>query len=108
MAYASTAMAIPTIRMPPMSMPKLRWPRLSPRGRALLMMVIMASPCFLCDAIGYCVERFYHTADEIADRRAPNHILGQISIFQAACPSTDMPAIEQRLWAAGQSGEGSS
>ena len=98
MAYAITIMASPTIRVPPISMPKLRWPRLSPRARALLMMGIMASPCFLCDAIGYCVERLYYTADEIADRRAPDRILGQISIFQVACPSTDMPAIEQRLW----------
>jgi hypothetical protein len=89
----------PAIHMPSMTMPKLRWPFLSPRGRALLVMAVMISPCFLCDAIGYCVQRFYYTADEIADRRAPDRILGQISIFQVACPSTDMPAIEHRLWA---------
>jgi hypothetical protein len=100
MAHASTLIANPAIRMPSMTMPKLRWPLLSPRGRALLMMGIMISPCFLSDAIGYCVQRFYYTADEIADRRAPDRILTNIRIFQVACPATDMPAIEQRLWAA--------
>jgi hypothetical protein len=100
MAYASTVMAGPTICMPPMSMPKFQWPRLSQRARAPLMMGIMISPCFLSDAIGYCVQRFYYTADEIADRRAPDRILTNIRIFQVACPATDMPAIEQRLWAA--------
>ena len=100
MAYASTAVTNPTIRMPSMAMPKLRWPLLSPRGRALLMMGILISPCFLSDAIGYCIQRFYYTADEIADRQAPDRILANIRIFQVACPATDMPAIEQRLWAA--------
>jgi hypothetical protein len=100
MAHASTAMANHAIRSPSMTMPKLRWPLLSPRGRALLMMGIMISPCFLSDAIGYCVQRFFYTADEIADRQAPDRILANIRIFQVACPATDMPAIEQRLWAA--------
>ena len=64
------------------------------------MMGIMVSPCFLSDAIGYCVQRFYYTADEIADRQAPDRILANIRIFQVSCPATDMPAAEQRLWAA--------
>jgi hypothetical protein len=100
MVHASTVMASPAIRMPSVAMPKLRWPLLSPRARALLMMAVMASPCVLCDAIGYCVQRLAYTSDEIADRRAPDRILAQISIFQVACPSTDMPAGEQRRWAA--------
>jgi hypothetical protein len=87
MAHASTVMASPAVRMPSMTMPKFRWPLLSPRGRALLVMAVIISPCFLCDAIGYCVQRFYYTADEIADRPTPDRILGQISIFQVACPS---------------------
>jgi hypothetical protein len=94
MAQASTAMASPAIRMPSMTMPKFRWPRLSPRGRAFLVMAVIISPCFLSDAIGYCVQRLNYTADEIADRQAPDRILGQISIFQVACPSSDMSAIE--------------
>jgi hypothetical protein len=99
MAYASTVLGSPAIRMPSLVMPKLRWPRLSPRTRALLMMAVMASPCVLCDAIGYCVERLSYTADEIADRRTPDRILAQVSMFQVACPATDMPATEQQLWA---------
>jgi len=99
MAHASTLIANPAIPMPSMTIPKLRWPLLSPRGRALLMMGIMISPCFLSDAIGYCVQRFYYTADEIADRQAPDRILANIRILQVACPATDMPAAEQRLWA---------
>jgi hypothetical protein len=106
MAYASTAMGSPAIRMPSTPMPKLRWPRLSPRARALLMMAVMASPCVLCDVVGDCIERFSYTADEIAARRAPDRILAQISMFQVACPSTDLPAIEQRLWAAEASQHG--
>ena len=100
MAHANTVLANPDIRMPLAAMPSFRLPLLSPRHRAILMMGIMISPCFLSDAIGYCVQRFYYTADEIADRRAPDRILEQISIFQVACPSTDMPAVEHRLWAA--------
>jgi hypothetical protein len=100
MAYASTVVTNPTIRTPSMAMPKFRWPRLSQRTRAFLMIGIMVSPCFLSDAIGYCVQRFFYTADEIADRQARDRILANIRIFQVACPSTDMPAIEHRLWAA--------
>ena len=100
MAHANTVLANPDIRMPLAAMPSFRLPLLSPRHRAILMMGIMISPCFLSDAIGYCVQRFYYTADEIADRRAPDRIRANISIFQVACPATDMPAIEQRLWAA--------
>jgi len=100
MTYASTVVTNPDIGMPSLAMPKLRWPRLSQRTRALLMMGIMVSPCFLSDAIGYCVQRFFYTADEIADRQAPDRILANIRIFQVSCPATDIPAAEQPLWAA--------
>ncbi len=99
MAYASTAIAGPGIRIPHMTMPQLRWLRLSPRARALLMMGIMISPCFLADPIGYCVQRLFYTADQIAEREAPDAMLSQIRKFDVACPATDMSAAEQRIWA---------
>src|SRR5262245_6888674 len=92
MAYASTMTGYPAIGMPSMLMPKWRWPRFPPRARALLMMAVTVSPCILCDTIGYCVERFSYTADEITNLQAPDRILAQISMFQVACPSTDLPA----------------
>ena len=100
MAYASAAMASSVIRVPSVAIPKFVWPRLSARTRALLMMAIMISPCFLSDAIGYCVQRFFYTADEIADRRAPDAILANIRIFHVACPDTNASAAEQGRWAA--------
>jgi hypothetical protein len=99
MAYASTFVSSPAIRMPSVAIPKLQWPRLSPRARALLMMAVMASPCVLCDAIGYCVERLCYTANEIADRRAPDSMLTHVRIFQVACPASDMPAADRERWA---------
>src|SRR5580692_3863064 len=77
MTYASTAIAGPRIRIPHIAMPKLRSLRLSPRARALLMMGIMISPCFLADTIGYCVQRLFYTPDQIAERAAPDAILSQ-------------------------------
>ena len=73
MAYANTAFAIPQIRAPHVAMPKFRWPRLSPRARALLMMGIMISPSFLANSIGYCVQRLFLTADQIAAKQVPDH-----------------------------------
>src|SRR5271157_2513634 len=99
MANASTALARPDIRLPQVTMPKLRWPRLSPRARALLMMGIMISPCFLADTIGYCVERLFYTANQIAEREAPDTMLSQVHKFDVACPAADMPAAEQENWA---------
>jgi hypothetical protein len=99
MAYANTVVTSPDIRMPSLPMPKLRWPRLSQRTRALLMMGIMVSPCFLSDAIGYCVERFFFTADEIAVRRAPDEMLKYVNIFHVACPNTGTPTADQSHWA---------
>jgi hypothetical protein len=106
MAYASAVTKSPIIRVPSVAMPKLQWPRLSLQGRALLMMAIMASPCFLCDAIGYCIERLSYTAEEIADRPARDSILAQVAIFQVACPTADSSATEQQLWAAEASKNG--
>ena len=82
MAYAIAR----EIRMPSVAMPKVRWPRLSQRTRALLMMGIMVSPCFLSDGIDYCVQSVSHTSDEIAERRAPPTIFTNINIFHVACP----------------------
>ena len=92
MTDASAVMASREIRMPSVAIPSFRFPRLSQKTRALLMMGIMVSPCFLSDAIGYCVQRFYYTADEIADRQAPDRILANIRIFLVSCPATYLPA----------------
>jgi len=106
MAFASEAFANPGIRMTHLAMPNLRWLRLSPRTRALLMIALMISPCFLSDAIGYCVERVFLTADQIAAREAPEAMLAQISKFDVACPGKDMSAEEQGRWAAYAAGQG--
>lgn len=98
MASASTATAGPHIRIPHIAMPKLRWPRFSPRTRALLMMGIMISPCFLADTIGYCVQRLFYTPDQLAERAAPDTILTQIHKFDVACPATDIPTADQEKW----------
>ena len=67
MTHASMVMGRLDFRTASLAVPKLRLPRLSQRTRALLMIGVMISPCFLSDAIGYCVERAFYTADEIAD-----------------------------------------
>ncbi|HTW71239.1 MAG TPA: hypothetical protein VME47_15235 [Acetobacteraceae bacterium] len=100
MAYANTAIASPGIRVPHVTLPNLRWLRLSRRTRALLMMGVMISPCFLSDAIGYCVQRLFLTADQIAAREAPDAMLAQISKVDVACPGKEMSAEEQGRWAA--------
>jgi hypothetical protein len=99
MAYASAAAANPGIRMPRVAMPKFRWPLFSPRTRALLMMAIMISPCFLCDTIGYCVKRFFYTPEQIAERQATETILSRIRFFHVACPDTGVQAAEGQPWA---------
>ena len=100
MAYASTVIASPVIRMPSVAMPKFRWPRLSPRTRALLMMGIMVSPCFLADTIGYCVKRLFLTENQIAEMQPSDPMLSRFRIFHVACPGKDMAAAEQERWAA--------
>jgi hypothetical protein len=100
MAYAGTALANPDIRIPHLAMSKFRWPRLSTRARALLMMGVMISPSFLADYYGYWVQRLFLTADQITAKQVPDGtVLRQINIFHVACADTDMPAAEQRRWA---------
>ncbi|HUB13828.1 MAG TPA: hypothetical protein VMB34_17910 [Acetobacteraceae bacterium] len=99
MTHASAAIASPGIRIPRLAMPRLRWPRLSQRTHALLMMGILISPCFLSDEIGYCVQRLFMTADQIAAQQAPEAMLAKISKFDVACPAATMSAEEQGRWA---------
>ena len=100
MAYASTASASPNIRVPHVGMPKLRWPRLSQRTRALLMIGVMISPAFLADQIGYCVERLFMTADQIAAQQVPDGAMpAQLYVFHVACVDTNASAVQQERWA---------
>jgi hypothetical protein len=99
MAHAATVLARPDIRIPRVAMPTFRWPRLSQRSRAVLMMCIMCSPAFLADSIGFCVQRLFLTADQIAAKQvADETILRQVSVFHVACTATEMPAAEQQRW----------
>jgi hypothetical protein len=100
MANASTALASPDIHMPHLALPKFRWPHLSRRARALLMLGLMISPTFLADDIGYCVQRLFMTADQIDEKQAPDStMLSKVSLFHVACTEKDMPAAERRHWA---------
>src|SRR6266702_4157707 len=97
MTYANEILAGPVIRLPHVPIPKLRWPRLSQRARSLLMMGLMISPVFLCDAVGYCIERLFHTAGEIAAMRmqdAPT--FAHVDVFHVACGDAAGPAERQR------------
>jgi hypothetical protein len=99
MTYASAAWAVPIVRIPHLALPRFRWPRLSPRARALLMMSILISPAFLADTIGYGVQRLFLTADQIAAKQVPDAtMLKQAQIFRVACADTDMPAMERARW----------
>ena len=100
MAYASTALPSPEIRIPRFARPKLRWPRLSQRGRALLMIGIMISPAFLADQMGYCVMRLFLTADQIAERTPDESIITRVRMFPVACTDADMSAQDRAYWAA--------
>jgi hypothetical protein len=96
MAYASMALADANVRFPHVRMPNFRWPRLSRRARALLMMGIMISPAFLADDIGYCVQRLFLTADQIAVRQVPDRtMLSRVNIFHVACIDENVPAAER-------------
>jgi hypothetical protein len=100
MAYANSVFAGLDIRIPHVAMPKLRRPRLSQRSRALLMMGVMVSPVFLADQIGYCVQRLFMTADQIAVRQAPDStMLSRVNIFHVACVNADAPEAERASWA---------
>ena len=96
MAHASMALAVADVRLPHVPMPRFRWPRLSRRARALLMMGIMISPAFLADDIGYCVQRLFLSADQIAVRQVPDQtMLSRVNIFHVACIDTNVPTAER-------------
>lgn len=100
MAYASTVSASRDVRMPHVALPKFRWPRFSPRVRALLMMGVLISPTFLADDIGYGVERLFMTADQIAEQQVNDDtMLSKVNIFHVACTDANAPAEEQKRWA---------
>jgi hypothetical protein len=100
MAFASTALASPDIRIPRLTILKFRWPRLSQRAHAFLMMGLMISPAFLSDDIGYGAQRLLLTADQIAAKQVPDDtILRQLNIFHVACTDADATAAEQARWA---------
>jgi hypothetical protein len=100
MSYASQVLTRPTIRLPQIMLPKMRWPRLSPGARAVLMMGLMISPAFVSDYIGYGVERLFYTAGQIAEMRRPDDtMLSKVTIFPVACADPAAPAAEQRSWA---------
>ena len=100
MAYASTNSVAVSIRVPRGRMPNFRWPRLSARARALLMMGLMVSPVFLADYIGYGVERLFMTADQIAMKQVPDsRMLSQAYIFHVACVDANAAAAERAHWA---------
>jgi hypothetical protein len=100
MASASQVLADPIIRLPHLTMPKLRRPRLSSRTRAVLMMGLMISPAFLSDYIGYGVERMFYTSGQIAQMRPPDSTtLAHVEMFRVACGDPTMPPAEQGGWA---------
>jgi hypothetical protein len=99
MAYAGTASTRPHV-LPHFAAPKLRWPGLSRRARALLMIGLMISPAFLADEIGYCVQRLFMTADQIAAQRAPDDAMPtNVYVLHVACTDADAPAVQQERWA---------
>ncbi len=100
MAYASTVLPGSEIRIPRLARPKLRWPRLSQRGRALLMIGVMISPAFLADQIGYCVMRLFLTADQIAAQAPDDSIITRVRMFPVACMDANMAAEDRTYWTA--------
>jgi hypothetical protein len=100
MAQLSLALANTDVRFLHVTPPKFRCPRLSRRARALLMMGMMISPMFLADEIGYCVQRLFLTADQLAARQVPDTtMLSRVNIFHVACIDANMPAAERGRWA---------
>lgn len=109
MAHASTAAAgltirtphiirVPhVIRMPHVAVPKWRWP--SPRTRALRMLALMFSPAVLSDAIGYCVQRIFYTANQLEERQPTDALLSKIRMFDVACPASHASPQERGQWA---------
>ena len=97
MAYAVQILTSPVIRLPHITLPKLRRPHVSPGVRALLMMGLMVSPAFISDYIGYGIERLFLTSGQIAEMRAPeDNMLSRMQVFHVACAD---PATDQQQWA---------
>lgn len=98
MAYAGTASTRPHL-VPQVAVPRFRWPHLSRRAHALLMIGLMISPAFLADDIGYCVQRLFMTADQIAmqqesDQRMP----ADIYVFHVACSDPGASTSQRERW----------
>jgi len=101
MSYTSQILASPGLHLPHIAMLKPRWPRLSPRGRAILMLCLMCSPAFVSDYIGYAIKRLSYTSAQIMEMRRPGDtIFAHISIFPVACADPATPGAEQRWWMA--------
>jgi hypothetical protein len=67
--------------------------------RALLMMGLMISPAFLSDSIGYCVERLFMTADQIAAKQVPDPtMMREVQVFRVACADSDVSADYRARW----------
>jgi len=99
MAYASTA-AASQLKMPHVAVPRIRWPYLSQRSRALLMMAVLISPAFLADDIGYCIQRLFMTADQIAAQQVPDGTMPtELYVFHVACADTSASSAQQERWA---------
>ena len=100
MAYAAQILTNPHIRLPHITLPKPRWPRLSPGARAILMMGLMISPAFVSDYIGYGVQRLFYTSGQIAEMRVPDdRMLAHMELFHVACADPAASAADQRQWA---------
>jgi hypothetical protein len=100
MAYADQILTSPVIRLPHITLPKLRWPHLSPGVRAILMMGLMISPAFISDYIGYGIERLFLTSGQIAEMRAPeDNMLAHMQLFHVACADPATSATDQQQWA---------
>jgi hypothetical protein len=100
MAYADQILTNPVIRLPHITLPKLRWPRLSPGARAIVMMSLMISPAFISDYVGYGVQRLFYTAGQIAEVRAPDdRMLARMDLFHVACSDQAASNTERQQWA---------
>jgi hypothetical protein len=112
MTNASQVLPYPAIRLPHFAMPKpqwpnrwphgwpLGWPHVSPRTRAIVMMGLLISPMFLCDTIGYGIERIFYSSAQIAEMRQPDDtaMLRNVEIFPVACADPSTSAADQKWW----------
>jgi hypothetical protein len=99
MPHVSTTAGL-HLDLPHVAVPKFRPPHLSQRARALLMIALMVSPAFLADDIGYCVQRLFMSADQIAAQQVPDGTMPtNLYVFHVACSDTDAPGARQQRWA---------